>query len=463
MPDKLSLTELQLIIRDSLYMSFPDFYWVTAEISELKENTAGHCYMEIVEKSQDDKNVRARARAIIWNTKYRFLKAFFENSTNESLREGIKILIRVKIEYHELYGLSLVVTDIDPAFTIGDIAIKRQMIIKRLEEEGVFTMNKGLEFPLLPRRIAVISSRNAAGYTDFIRHLAENEFGYIFHTYLVESALQGSETETGIISALDKVAANQGLFDIVVIIRGGGSQSDLSWFDNYNIAYHITQFPLPVITGIGHEKDVSVTDMVAYMALKTPTAVADMIINSYYDAENHLNELAKRIVESSSDIMKDYWSRIDYAATRLYPISKIMIADVRDKLSARTIELSNKGKNYIFNAVLRTKHFESKLVALSEHLLAVKNKEIEGYIKDSRSFSEIRLTAARTGLNSLQNSLQLLDPSNVLARGYTITSSGGKILRSSMEAETGQMVDTLFKDGTISSKVVGVKKQADKE
>jgi len=298
MTEKLSLTELQLIIRDYLYLALPGIYWVIAEISELKENYAGHCYLELIEKHPDEKNIRARVKAIIWSNRYRFLKAFFENSTGESLREGLKILVKTKVEYNELYGLSLIISDIDPAFTIGDMAMKRQQIINKLEQEGVFSMNKELDFPIVPQRIAIISSKNAAGYSDFINHLRGNSVGYVFYSALIETSMQGTETEQGVISALDKIALNAHLFDLTVIIRGGGSQTDLSWFDNYNIAYHVTQFPLPVITGIGHDKDISVTDMVAYRSLKTPTAVADFLIDSVAATDNHIIEMSSEIIGS---------------------------------------------------------------------------------------------------------------------------------------------------------------------
>ena len=182
MTEKLSLTELQLIIKDSLYLALPGMYWVTAEITEIKENSAGHCYLELVEKNSDEKNVRAKVKAIIWSSRYGFLKSFFENISGESLKEGLKILVKVKVEYHEIYGLSLIISDIDPSYTIGEMAMKRQLIIKRLEEEGIFTMNKEVDFPVLPQRIAIISSKNAAGYSDFINHLKENSKGYVFYT-----------------------------------------------------------------------------------------------------------------------------------------------------------------------------------------------------------------------------------------------------------------------------------------
>ncbi len=363
MTEKVSLTELQLIIRDSLYLSLPDAIWVIAEISEIKENSAGHCYLELIEKNPGEKNVRARVKAIIWNNRSRFLKAFFENITGENLREGIKILVKTRVEYHELYGLSLIISDIDPTFTLGEMAIKRQLIIKRLEEEGVFSMNKELIFPAVPQRIAVISSKNAAGYSDFINHLNSNIYGYVFKTTLFEISLQGTETEESIINALDKIAYNGHLYDIVAIIRGGGSQSDLSWFDNYNIAYHVTQFPLPVITGIGHDKDISITDMVAHRALKTPTAVADFLIELLAEAENHISGMSSGIISASRLIIEKNKTRIESAGIKLFPLARIMMSRLRDKLSTEIIDIINIGKELVIRAGLIPANLESRLAS----------------------------------------------------------------------------------------------------
>ncbi|TAL62255.1 MAG: exodeoxyribonuclease VII large subunit, partial [Bacteroidetes bacterium] len=363
MNEKLSLTELQLIIRDSLYLALPDMYWVIAEISEIKENFAGHCYLELIEKHPEEKNVRARAKAIIWNNRYRFLKSFFENITGESLKEGLKILVKTKVEYHEVYGLSLVITDIDPAFTIGEMALKRQMIIKKLEQEGVFSMNKEIDFPFVPQRIAVISSKNAAGYSDFINQLTGNSYGYVFYTALIETIMQGPETEHSVISALDKIADYSGLFDLVVIIRGGGSQTDLSWFDSYNIAYHVTQFPLPVLTGIGHDKDMSVTDMVSNRSLKTPTAVADFLIDCVAEAENNIMELSSQIVDGSRKIAEKNRNRIEESRIRLIPLSRVMISGIKDNLTVKIIEMINTAKEYIIRSGLKPANLESKLIS----------------------------------------------------------------------------------------------------
>jgi len=409
MPEKMSLADLQLVIRDSLYMALPDMYWIVAEISEIKENYSGHCYIDLVEKNPSDDNVKARAKGIIWGNRYRFLKSLFENVTGQSLREGIRILIRVRIEYHELYGLSLIISDIDPSFTIGELAVKRQQIIKKLEDEGVFGMNRELGLPAVPQRIAIISSVNAAGYTDFVRHLTDNSYGYKYYMALFDTAMQGPETEEGIINALDRIASFITNFDIVVIIRGGGAQSDLSWFDNYNIAYHITQFPLPVLTGIGHDKDMSVTDLVACRSLKTPTAVADFLVDAAARYENGILELSSAIKDSSRMIINENLVRLDTAKTKI-------VYSARSVVTGKNIALTASRQRLITSSISFIKGIDQRI----------------------------------TGLN---NALDLIRPERVLKRGYTLTSLNGKILKSSNDANQGDLIDTVFFDGTISSVV----------
>jgi exodeoxyribonuclease VII large subunit len=410
MNEKLSLTDLQQVIKDSLYMALPDFYWVTAEISEIKVNYTGHCYLELIEKQPDEKNVKSRVRAVIWGNRYRFLSSFFKDAAGESLMEGMKILVRIKIEYHELYGLSLVISDIDPSYTIGEMALKRQMIIRRLEEEGVISMNRELGFPLLPQRIAVISSGNAAGYGDFISHLKGNGYKYIFYTALFETVMQGTETEQSVISALDRIADNHGLFDVVAIIRGGGSQSDLSWFDNYNIAFHVTQFPIPVITGIGHEKDLSVTDLVASQALRTPTAVADFLIGQTANAEAGLNEMIVEINEITRSAIDENRSHIE--SLRIKMIS-----------AAGTIASGKK---------LMVDRLSGDLVKGTVNLLE----------------------KIKTRMSVLESTLGILDPENVLRRGYSITTLDGRLIKSVAEVGADDIIDTRLNDGMINSKVI---------
>jgi exodeoxyribonuclease VII large subunit len=454
MTEKLSLTELQLIIRDSLYLSLPNMFWVVAEISEITVNSSGHCYLELVEKHPDEKNIRARIRGIIWNSRFSFVRSYFENITGETLKGGLKILVKAKIEYHELYGLSLVINDIDPAFTLGEMAIKRQLIIKKLEEEGVFSMNREIDFPILPQRIAVISSKSAAGYTDFINHLTGNSFGYVFYTVLIETPMQGSETEQGIINALDKIANHINLFDLVVIIRGGGSQTDLSWFDSYGIAYHVTQFPLPVVTGIGHEKNMSVTDMVANKSLKTPTAVADFLIDGMAIAENELNEMSSDIRDTVRIIIEENRNMIETYSIKLLPLARIMISSIKEKLSAKVMELIRIGRENTFRSGVITANLLSRLFSSVKTFSSDRIKAIEASRQDLIVYTQNSINNNKMRITGFDNILKILKPENVLRRGYTITSMNGEILKSRKLLKKDDIIDTHFTDGIVSSKVV---------
>lgn len=451
MDSRLTLSELQLVIRDSLYLSLPDFYWVVAEISEIKQNYSGHCYLELIEKQEDDLSIKARIKAVIWASRYNFIKSFFENSTGESLREGFKVLVKARIEYHELYGLSLVINDIDPSYTIGEMAVKRQMIIKQLEQEGVFGMNRELELPVVPQRIAIVSSRNAAGYTDFINHLTCNSFRYVFYTALFDAVMQGTETEQSIISALDRIALKSEMFDLVVIIRGGGSQTDLSWFDNYNIAFHVTQFPLPVITGIGHDKDLSVTDMVACKSLKTPTAVADFIIESVAEMENHLFEISSDIREIAQEIIETFRERVERASNTIIPLTKIMLSDSDKILTDLTLGLSKSGIDKIFKAGIITANRLSRINSSALSLIARKANITESLKKDLASRTSDLTRRINQMLLNLENRMDILSPDNVLKRGYTITSVNGRIIKSATEPMENDVLDTMFSDGNVQS------------
>jgi exodeoxyribonuclease VII large subunit len=265
---EITLFQLNTTIRDTLKTYVRDSYWVVAEIAQVKENFNGHCYLELFEKDQASDRIIAQAKATIWATTYRMLKPYFETSTSRKFSSGLKVLICVKVDFHEVFGLSLNITDIDPTYTLGDLALKKAETIRQLKEENVFDMNHELELALVPQRIAIISSKTAAGFTDFITHILSNPFQYKFELCLFPASMQGDKAEESIISALEQINEAESLFDAVVIIRGGGSQTDLSCFDNYWLATHIAQFPLPVLTGIGHEQDDSVVDMVAHTRLK---------------------------------------------------------------------------------------------------------------------------------------------------------------------------------------------------
>ncbi len=266
----ISLVELQLRVKRCVEEATPLPQWVAAEIGEVHTNRSGHCYMELVEKGGDNGVPRARVNAVAWRSTWGALQPYFVSETGNDLAAGMKVLLRVTVSYHELYGLSLVVSDIDPLYTIGEQKRQRQETIARLQREGVFDMNRSLEIPVAPQKVAVVSSASAAGYQDFMNELAAS--GFRFETTLFDATMQGYGAEESIIEALEKVAS--GDFDVVVLVRGGGAQSDLAAFDSYRLAAHVAQFPLPVIAGIGHDKDLSIVDMVAAVTLKTPTAVA---------------------------------------------------------------------------------------------------------------------------------------------------------------------------------------------
>ncbi len=462
MTGRLSLSELQLVIRDTLYLSLPDFYWVVAEISEIKQNYSGHCYLELIEKQTDETSIKARIKAVIWSSRFGFISSFFKNATGETLREGFMVLVKAKIEYHELYGLSLVITDIDPSYTLGEMAAKRLQIIRRLEQEGVFGMNRDLEIPPVPQRIAIISSRNAAGYTDFMNHLCDNSYGYVFHTALFDSIMQGNDMEKSIISAFDRIALNINKFDVVIIIRGGGSQTDLSWFDNYNIAYYVTQFPIPVITGIGHEKDLSVTDMVACKSLKTPTAAADFLIECLVETENHILETGTEIKNHAMEILDEYKERLDRAKNTIGPLTRIMISEVRKTLSDLVLEILNLGKEKIYRAGMVLASHQSKLGSACSASTSGRETRLNFLKTEIRSKTGDFLKLNGNSISSMETRLNILNPENVLKRGFTITSVNGKIVKASENLHEGIIIETLFSDGEVSSMVTGKNKRKSK-
>ncbi|MDR0658948.1 MAG: exodeoxyribonuclease VII large subunit [Mediterranea sp.] len=295
----LTLFELNALVKKSITQCLPDDYWVQAEISDVRFNMTGHCYLEFVQKAPGGNNLIAKARGVIWCDTLQLLKPYFEETTGQVFVAGIKVLVKVTVEFHELYGYSLTVRDIDPTYTVGDMARRRKEILSQLQAEGVLTLNKELEMPLPPQRIAVISSATAAGYGDFSHQLSSNSHGYYFHTELFPAVMQGNQVEESVVGALDAIMGRLDDFDVVVIIRGGGATSDLSGFDTYMLAAACAQFPLPIITGIGHERDDTVLDAVSHTRVKTPTAAAELLIHFADDAAGRLYALSKRLRESA--------------------------------------------------------------------------------------------------------------------------------------------------------------------
>lgn len=412
---KITLTELQGLIRDRIYEALPESFWVIAEIAEMKVQSAGHCYLELTGSDTPGGRVTARARATIWASKYRSLSTFFNASTGIPLRAGITILFKATVEYHELYGLSLNVSDIDPAYTAGDMALRREAIIRRLTAEGVISMNSGLTLNPYPRNIAIVSSSKAAGYQDFIDHLVNNPYGYVFNPVLFEAVMQGETTAASVTGALDMISEKTEKFDVVVIIRGGGSTTDLSWFDSYEIAYVVTQFPLPVLTGIGHEKDQSVTDIVAWKALKTPTAVAGFIVERTMECESRIIGMAETLASA-----------------------------VTEALDAAGEHLSS---------------LQNRTAATGRLIVRVKQEKLGYHTETLRRDAANLLRKAKESTDRVENSLRYLDPAGVLRRGFTLTSKNGIILQSTENLEPGDSIKTHFAEGTASSTVKEINKK----
>ncbi len=407
--NSLSLSELNEVLKMSIKSAFLDVVWVRAEISELHENRNGHCYLELIEKSPENDAVVAKQKATIWKNTYNLLKPYFEESTGMALAVGMKVLLAVEPSFHSVYGLSLEVSDIDPAFTIGDMAMRRAEIIRRLTDEGVVDMNKELEMPIVPQRIAVISSATAAGFGDFCDQLQGNRFGYHFYVKLFAATMQGDRTEQSVIAALDQINDHIELFDAVAIIRGGGATSDLAAFDNYNIALHCAQFPLPIISGIGHQRDDSIVDLVAHTRVKTPTAAAEFLIDCVRQYDERIENAANQLSELVGEIMNENEQTLQHCVSRLGN-ARQQILRQENVLSTIVFRLDKSAKNAI--------------------------------------------SSAKNALSLIEKSLELSDPKTLLNRGYTLTTKNGKIVKSVTELKAGETVETHFADGIIKSKIV---------
>jgi exodeoxyribonuclease VII large subunit len=438
-------------VKSVFKQNFKENIWLIAEVSELKTNASGHCYLELVEKNQQD-YITARMRGTIWSYTYRMLKPFFESSTGMEFTSGLKILVNVSVEFHEVYGISVNVKDIDPTYTIGDLARKKLEIIQQLTSEGVIEMNRMLDFPLVPQRVAVISSKTAAGYQDFMNHLENNPYGYFVDTCLFPAVMQGSNAEESIVNALDAVYKSPGHFDIVAIIRGGGSQLDLECFNTYQLAYYITQFPIPVITGIGHEKDDTITDLVAHTRLKTPTATAEYIINCFMHFENIINESANRLTRGCNTLLDKESNKIknldlslnNLVSKRLFSEQKKIIfltRNVEKSFAMTVVKEKNKLKQYSNEINYKT---QSYMLSRKNYL-----KNIQGKVKNS---ALNQLVNQKRWISEMGKKAKLLDPVEILKRGYTITSQDGKIVKNSLEVNKEKDLTTFFHDGKITTK-----------
>jgi len=472
---QLTLSALQAQVKRSLEETFTAPVWVIAEISELTVNRSGHCYLDLVETEQGTDNVIARCRATIWSYTFRMMRPYFETTTGQVFTEGLKVLLQANVEYHEVYGFSLNIRDIDPVYTLGDMARQRREIIRRLQEDGVFEMNKELELPVVPQRIAIISSPTAAGLQDFMDQLHNNPHQFVFYTKLFDAVMQGNEAPQSIMNALDLIFELEDLFDAVVIIRGGGAQLDLACFDHYELASHVAQFPLPVITGIGHDKDDTVIDLVAHTRMKTPTAVAEFLISGALRFSQELKELEKHFTELVTDRLEDKKTRLNDAADQLNQLVSQMIVTQQNRLTIARIQLANQSEAFLKNQqsglrqlTVGVRNLTNRFVSRQSHLLdqsgnklrfvfreqIINNKNLINqfqYLIKIRSLDQIQ--KEKKDLSTIQEKLRLVDPQNILKRGYSLTMMNGKIIKSVQQLKKGDLLETRLSDGMITSEV----------
>lgn len=428
MQEALTLFELNNMVRSVLEGTLRDSYWVQAELSEVNLNRSGHCYLEFVQKAKRGNGFVAKARGVIWANVYALLAPYFERETGQRFAAGLNVLVRVEPTFHELYGYSLTVVDIDPTYTLGDMARKRKEILEQLEAEGVRDLNKELEIPELPQRIAIISAPTAAGYGDFCNQMKNNAKGYVFYPKLFPAVMQGEQTERSIISALDAIAQDMDLFDVVVIIRGGGATADLASFDTYPLAVNVAQFPLPIITGIGHERDDTVLDLIAHTRVKTPTAAAEFLIDK---------------VDESGTLLEDYAQRVaDLVLERL--------ANEKQHLQNLTSGMPA--------AYARRKADEERMIDRYAHRItlavtdAVESKKHRLQLLEQRmSFQlPLRFTKENNRLELLAQRIHDNSPERLLARGYSITLKDGKMVTAA-QLKAGDKITTRLADGNVES------------
>ena len=427
-----SLYELNQKIKSVLSAELEPSYWVIAEIGEMRVGQNGHCYLDLVEKNED--YLYAKIRATIWSSTFRGLGAWFESITGESLRSGLKILAQVEVKFHHLYGLSLNIKDIDAQFTLGERALKRQQVINQLVEDGVFEMNQALTLSEVPQRLAVISSPAAAGLGDFMDQLSGNRFGYGFKIDLFKAKMQGNEAAKSIIQALHRIYElyeRHPRYDCVVIIRGGGAQVDLDCFDNYDLAAHVAQFPLPIITGIGHERDETVIDLVANTRKKTPTAVAEFLIGQLQTFEARLDELARSLIQITENTLAEQDYRLEKlkSALKLSVVSRLL--NQTHQLDQLKISLKN-------TSITKLAHQQDQI----------------GQLRSSLEQSSRRMMQEQAlKLESTGKLIQLLDPETILERGFSITYADGIPLQNAKQLPIGTQITTKTRSAVYLSRL----------
>jgi exodeoxyribonuclease VII large subunit len=427
-----TLYELNHLVSKVIESEMPSEYWVEAELSECRESR-GHCYMELIQKDERTATPIAKASAKCWANKWMLIRPGFERTTGQRLHAGMKVLLKVYAQFHEAYGFSWIVTDIDPTYTLGDMARKRQEIIRQLKEEGVFDLQKELQLPLFCQRIAVISSETAAGYGDFCNQLADNPYGFQFQTRLFPAIMQGEGVEQSIIAALERIFSFHipQNFDAVVIIRGGGATSDMSGFDTLALAENVANFPLPIITGIGHDRDESILDMVSHIRVKTPTAAAALLIDHLKTVLDAINDAQEQIVRLAQQKLTSHKSRLSTFAE----ILPRLFTNVKTRQEARLDSLNSRMTTAIRQSIIT-------------HQSLINALEVKMPILLDR-----RLMAEQHRLQLIEEKTKNLDPALLLKRGYSITLHNGKAVRSPQQLQSGDEIETRLANGTLRSVV----------
>lgn len=431
MVNHLSLYELNSLVRDVISMSLPDSYWVEAELSEAREGYGGHCYMELIEKDERSNTPIAKAHASCWRNRWMLLKPQFERVTGQRIHAGMKVLLKVHAQFHENYGFSWIVDDIDPTYTMGDMARKRMEIIQTLKEEGVFDLQKELKLPMFCQRIAVISSATAAGYGDFCNQLADNGYGLQFTTALFAATMQGEGVEQSVISALNRINEEWENWDCVVIIRGGGATSDLSGFDTLALAENVANFPLPIITGIGHERDESVLDMISFQRVKTPTAAAAFLVD-------HLTEVYARIEDAQEAI-------VNYVKRRLQ-VERMKFERLSTQIPTLFSLVKVRQSNRLDQLLNRLKVKAERIPADGLHRLDM----LEARLKEPVAR---KLERELHRIDMLSQRAIAQDPERLLSRGYSITLKDGKSIKDASQLKAGDEIETRFAKGVAKAVV----------
>lgn len=429
----LSLFELNSLVQGVIQQTMRQQYWVEAELAEASERR-GHLYLDLIEKEDGTNTPIARASAKCWANTWMPVRMHFERVTGQHLRAGMKVLLQVYPQFHPAYGFSWIVTDIDPTFTLGDMARRRQEIIQQLKDEGVFDSQRELTLPRFCQRIAVISSATAAGYGDFCNQLADNDYGFVFHTQLFGAIMQGEQVEQSVIQALNAIYQRQDDFDCVVIIRGGGATTDMSGFDTLALAENVANFPLPIITGIGHDRDECILDMVSHTRVKTPTAAAAYLVSNLADVWDTLEHAKQRISTCVQQRLETERVHLASVSTRI----PVLFSLVKTRESARLDSLLQRFSAGMQQTIRQEQH---RLEMLSQRIPPALHRSIDSH---------------RHHLDLLTQRTASLDPQQILNRGYSMTTVNGHIVTDASQLSEGDIIETRLAKGKAISKTVEV-------